>query len=169
MPSPTARAQVEAELPFLAVAAGQRQHRRPTTGCATGASCRGRTSRPLPATTSPQAERFVGVPYLWGGRSARGIDCSALVQLALLASGSPAPRDSDMQAALVGTPLAAGAAPRRGDLWSSGSGHVAIVARPDTLIHANGHHMAVAVEPMREVVARIAASGGGPVTVRRRP
>jgi hypothetical protein len=67
-----------------------------------------------------QAMRFVGVPYLWGGRSARGLDCSALVQLALTAVGTPAPRDSDMQAALLGEALAEGAALRRGD-WCSGA------------------------------------------------
>ena len=164
---PRARARVEAELPFLATV--------PVKG-STGDFFRlrdgGFVPRPHLAPVSgdhaAQAERFLGVPYLWGGRSLRGIDCSALVQLALLASGIPAPRDSDMQAAQVGTPLPAGTAARRGDLWFW-KGHVAIVAGPDTLIHANAHHMAVAVEPLRDVVARIAASGGGPVTVRRRP
>jgi cell wall-associated NlpC family hydrolase len=114
-----------------------------------------------------QAERFLGAPYLWGGRSARGIDCSALVQLALLAAGREAPRDSDMQAALLGTELPARAALRRGDLvfWK---GHVGIMRDRDTLIHANAHHMAVAAEPFGPAAARIAAAGGGPVTGRRR-
>jgi len=163
---PAARARVEAELPFLATV--------PVTG-STGGFFRlrdgGFVPRPhlVPAAGDyvTQAERFLGVPYLWGGRSARGLDCSALVQLALLATGVKAPRDSDMQAALLGAPLAAGAALRRGDLlfWN---GHVAIVSGPDRLVHANAHHMAVAVEPLREAVARIAAGGGGPVTARRR-
>ncbi|MFO1142307.1 MAG: NlpC/P60 family protein [Amaricoccus sp.] len=164
---PTARARVETELPFLASV--------PVKG-STGGFFRLRDGgfvprphmAPLAGDHVAQAERFIGVPYLWGGRSLRGLDCSALVQLALLGTGIPAPRDSDMQAALVGAPLAAGAAPRRGDLWFW-KGHVAILTGPGTLIHASGHQMAVAVEPVREAVARIAASGGGPVTVRRRP
>ena len=164
---PSARARVEAELPFLANV--------PVKG-STGGFFRlrdgGFVPRPHMAAVAgdhaAQAERFLGVPYLWGGRSLRGIDCSALVQLALLASGIPAPRDSDMQAALVGAPVAAGAAPERGDLWFW-KGHVAVVTGPDTLIHASGHHMAVAAEPLRAAVARIAAAGGGQVTARRRP
>ena len=114
-----------------------------------------------------QALRFLGAPYLWGGRSARGLDCSALAQLALIASGTPAPRDSDMQAALVGAALAEGEAPRRGDLvfWR---GHVGIMADGETLLHANAHHMAVALEPFATAAERIEAAGGGSVTARRR-
>jgi hypothetical protein len=114
------------------------------------------------------AERFVGAPYLWGGRSARGIDCSGLVQVALLASGRAAPRDSDMQAAALGSALPARARLRRGDLvfWS---GHVGIMRDGLTLLHANAHHMAVVAEPLVAAAARIAAAGGGPVLQRRRP
>ena len=106
-----------------------------------------------------QAERFLGVPYLWGGRSARGIDCSGLVQLALLATGIPAPRDSDMQAALLGEDLGPKDVLRRGDLvfWK---GHVGIMRDRDTLLHANAHHMAVASEPLFAVVARVTGSNG---------
>ncbi len=115
-----------------------------------------------------QAERLLGAPYLWGGRSARGLDCSALVQLALMATGRAAPRDSDMQAAGLGVALAAGARLVRGDLvfWK---GHVGIMRDADTLLHANAHHMAVASEPLAVAAARIEASGGGPPTLRRRP
>ncbi len=115
-----------------------------------------------------QAERLLGAPYLWGGRSARGIDCSALVQLALMATGRAAPRDSDMQAAGLGAALAAGARLVRGDLifWK---GHVGIMRDADTLLHANAHHMAVASEPLADATARIEASGGGAPTARRRP
>jgi cell wall-associated NlpC family hydrolase len=113
------------------------------------------------------AERFVGAPYLWGGRSAAGLDCSALVQLSLMATGRGAPRDSDMQAAWLGDRLRSDAKGRRGDLifWK---GHVGIMIDPDTLIHANAHHMAVVREPFGPAVARIAAAGGGQVLMRRR-
>ncbi|MFQ8432096.1 C40 family peptidase [Amaricoccus sp. W119] len=123
---------------------------------------------PLEGDSVDLARRFLGVPYLWGGRSARGIDCSALVQLVVLALGGEAPRDSDMQAAMLGAPLRTGDPGRRGDLifWR---GHVGILEDPETLIHANAHHMAVAREPLAEAIARIAAAGGGPVTLRRRP
>jgi len=114
-----------------------------------------------------QAERFLGVPYLWGGRSARGIDCSGIVQLALAAAGVDAPRDTDMQEDALGDALAADAPLERGDLifWR---GHVAIATAPDTMIHANAHDMAVALEPVNSAVARIERAGGGPVTARLR-
>lgn len=111
------------------------------------------------------AERFVGAPYLWGGKSSLGIDCSGLVQTALTASGIRAPRDSDMQEASLGTdvPLSQVAQLKRGDLlfWK---GHVAIARDATTLIHANAHHMATAVEPTHPAIARIHAAGS---TVRR--
>jgi cell wall-associated NlpC family hydrolase len=114
------------------------------------------------------AERFFGTPYLWGGRSLCGIDCSGLVQVALLAAGRAAPRDSDMQAELLGEPLPARARLRRGDLlfWR---GHVGIMRDAGTLLHANAHHMAVASEPLAGAAARIAGAGGGQVLARRRP
>ncbi|MEL6700269.1 MAG: NlpC/P60 family protein [Pseudomonadota bacterium] len=111
------------------------------------------------------AESLLGAPYLWGGSSAFGIDCSGLVQAALMASGLACPRDSDQQEAAF---EAVTDAPRRGDLvfWK---GHVGMLMDTDTLIHANAHHMAVAVEPFAEARARIAAREFGEITKVARP
>jgi cell wall-associated NlpC family hydrolase len=115
------------------------------------------------------AETFLHVPYLWGGKTSLGLDCSGLVQIALMACGVPCPRDSNMQEAALGVPLSPArdlSALRRGDLlfWQ---GHVAIVRDPDTLIHANAFHMAVAIEPIGEATARTAAAGSELSSVRR--
>ena len=113
------------------------------------------------------AERFLGVPYLWGGKTALGLDCSGLVQVALTAAGVSCPRDSDIQEAALGALVAADLAIlRRGDLifWR---GHVAIVRDGGTLIHANAFHMAVAIEPIAEVVARIRDADSEITSVRR--
>lgn len=103
------------------------------------------------------AEMLLGVPYLWGGKSSLGIDCSGLVQVALDAGGIGAPRDSDMQEQELGRPVALEAL-ARGDLvfWN---GHVAIARDARTLIHANAFQMMVALEPVADAVARIAATG----------
>lgn len=110
------------------------------------------------------AEAWIGAPYLWGGRSVWGLDCSALVQLAYWAVGRALPRDSDMQeAALQGVPGGLEGDLRRGDLvfWR---GHVGMLSDRETLLHANAYHMQVVSEPLSAAVARIAASDTGPVT-----
>ncbi|MGA9006264.1 MAG: NlpC/P60 family protein [Xanthobacteraceae bacterium] len=112
------------------------------------------------------AERFLSVPYLWGGRTALGLDCSGLVQISLAACGIACPRDSDMQEAALGAPLADRSNLKRGDLvfWK---GHVAVVRDVESLLHANAFHMAVAIEPIAEAVTRIRAAGSEVSTVRR--
>jgi cell wall-associated NlpC family hydrolase len=114
------------------------------------------------------AERFLETPYLWGGRSAFGIDCSGLVQMALEATGRSAPRDSDQQAGSLGAPVEGGVngGLSRGDLvfWK---GHVGILRDATTLLHASGHHMAVVTEPLADALARYADRGLAPTGVRR--
>ena len=113
------------------------------------------------------AERFLGAPYLWGGKTALGLDCSGLVQVALTACGVSCPRDSDMQEAALGMAVAADpSALERGDLifWK---GHVAIVRDRGSLLHANAYHMAVAVEPIVDAVVRIRNAGSEITSIRR--
>ncbi|HEY2358751.1 MAG TPA: NlpC/P60 family protein [Phenylobacterium sp.] len=111
------------------------------------------------------AERFLGAPYLWGGRESLGLDCSGLVQQALFACGLACPRDADQQAHL-GREIPRGDF-GRGDLvfWK---GHVAIGLDAERVVHANGHHMMVAIEPLETAISRIEAAGvGGPTGFRR--
>lgn len=99
------------------------------------------------------AERFLGMPYVWGGKTGAGLDCSGLIQTALQAVGKAAPRDTDMMEKALGEPVARNAV-RRGDLvfWK---GHMGVMIDEIRLLHANAFHMMVAIEPLAEAVARI--------------
>ena len=113
------------------------------------------------------AERFVHAPYQWGGRESLGLDCSGLIQTAMHAAGIACPRDSDMQAAEVGRPAPVDLDQlQRGDLicWK---GHIGVMLDAERLLHANAHHMATAIEPVKVAAERIAATAGPVTHVRR--
>jgi hypothetical protein len=116
------------------------------------------------------AERLLHAPYLWGGKTSLGIDCSGLVQSSLDAAGIDAPRDTDLQEKALGLPIAVDtdlAGLRRGDLvfWR---GHVGIMRDETTLLHANAHHMLVASEPLRIARDRTLAKTSQPISAIKR-
>ena len=111
------------------------------------------------------AEEFLNAPYLWGGKTWLGLDCSGLLQVALQAAGHTCPRDSDMQELALGKPIAL-TEMRRGDLifWK---GHVAIAYDAEHIMHANAHHMMVAIEDAEGAIAHIKAAGSEITSVKR--
>ena len=111
------------------------------------------------------AERFLGVPYVWGGKTAAGLDCSGLIQTALQAVGKAAPRDTDMMEKALGEDVGLGAV-RRGDLvfWK---GHMGVMLDDKRLLHANAFHMMVAIEPLADAIPRIEAVAGPVTSVKR--
>ncbi len=113
------------------------------------------------------AQRHLGAPYVWGGRGGLGFDCSGLTQTALAACGIVAPRDTDQQAEAIGTALDDHAQLRRGDIVFF-PGHVGLMADGERLLHANAHWMAVTIEPLGDVIARLADKHERPITARRR-
>jgi len=111
------------------------------------------------------AERFLGAPYVWGGKTAAGLDCSGLVQTALQATGKAAPRDTDMMEKALGDAVSLSGL-RRGDLlfWK---GHMGVMLDESRLLHANVFHMAVAIEPLAEALARIEKVAGAVTSIKR--
>ncbi|BBL52935.1 peptidase P60 [Bartonella quintana] len=112
------------------------------------------------------AETFIGTPYLWGGVSGFGIDCSGLVQLSMMMTGKMVLRDTGMQQKTIGRALTDSDKLQRGDLifWE---GHVAIMIDHENIIHANGYSMNVMIEPLEEAITRIAKKHKYPVEKRR--
>lgn len=113
------------------------------------------------------AERLLGTPYRWGGRGADGVDCSGLVQRAFELAGIAAPRDSDMQREQLGEALPEDAPLQRGDIIFF-PGHVGLMADGEQLLHANAHWMSTVIEPLADVVARLASTHDRPITARKR-
>ena len=122
---------------------------------------------PLTADFVDIAKWHKGLPYVWGGVSSDGLDCSGLVQSSLRAVGRDAPRDADMQQGQLGRHLPIRQSGlKRGDLifWK---GHVGIMTSAVNMVHANAFHMCVETEPLREAIKRIQASGGDVTAIKR--
>lgn len=146
---------VIAELPFGARVSGVPGDR--FLAVSGGGYLHNRHLAPLPADHVQVAARFTGAPYLWGGRTPAGVDCSGLVQATLAAFGTAAPRDSDMQQGELGREIAFEDR-RRGDIVFF-PGHVGILVDADTLLHANAFWMTTLAEPLADVIDRLRGAG----------
>lgn len=163
--APDIKAPVIAELPFGARLAGQAGER--FLAVAGGGFIHNRHLAALPAEPLSVARVFAGTPYLWGGRTPAGVDCSGLVQAALLACGVSCPRDADQQRDELGATIAFGDR-QAGDLLFF-PGHVGFLTGRNLLFHANAHWMSTVEEPLVDVTARLHAAGvAEPVTGVRR-
>lgn len=170
--APDIKSQIMQSLPMGALVKGQGRH--PSFLCIEGKGYvhrkhlhkRGETSAITDFVTV--AEMHMALPYVWGGISSDGLDCSGLVLSSLRAIGEDAPRDADMMEAQLGKPLRVRQSGlKRGDLifWK---GHVGIMQSSSRMIHANAHHMCVESEPLKEAASRIAESGGGRISAIKR-
>jgi hypothetical protein len=121
----------------------------------------------LEADWVAMAERYLDQPYVWGGRGHRGVDCSGLVQVALGQCGIKVPRDTDLQRDGIGSAIDADTPLRRGDFIFF-PGHVGMMTDDEHLLHANAHWMSVVIEPLADVVGRLAADHAEPIVARRR-